>query len=146
MADRRKLSRREMTRRRATEINDARAKASANCERAARTLQLAKTLLGGNEFAELARAHGIRSLPAFLTKDSGYRLTSDPTSNNKRRDDVTLEFIVVWRFLFSLLEKPAIADHFDAVWPGFIMEFKDTFIALSVDGPFPNATSGLPHH
>jgi hypothetical protein len=48
-----------------------------------------------------------------------------------------IQLTVAWPFLFPLLESEAIAKHLEDCWPAFVLDTKDAFIALVVDGPFP---------
>lgn len=48
-----------------------------------------------------------------------------------------LGFVVAWKFLFPMLGSQKIAGYLEQTWPGFIADFKDTFITLVMDGPFP---------
>lgn len=63
-------------------------------------------------------------------------LTSDEMTDAQIANCV-LVFVVAWKFMFPMFGNPQISHHIENAWPGFIADFKDTFIDLVMDGPFP---------
>jgi hypothetical protein len=95
-------------------------------------LDQVRTIVTDTAFVDLMAGQGILSAPARL-----YELkSSDLTTEQKFADDV-LKFVVAWKFLFPMLADPAISSFIQARQPEFIRDFKDTFISLVMDGPFP---------
>ena len=83
-------------------------------------------------------------LPRHLV-DSRQRSTRFPGGNIKsakdRLDEVSLQFVVAWTFIFPLLSNPEAVKFLEKAYPGFVLEMKDTFISLVTEGPFPCALS-----
>lgn len=97
-------------------------------------VEKARMIIAEESFVNLAFAQGIKSVPLQLVTKNG--TTQD--AGEADYGDQALDFVVAWKFLFPLFSNPAIANHLDANWPGFILELKDTFISLVMYGPFPN--------
>jgi hypothetical protein len=144
MTDTREMTRSEMRRRRTLERTDACERATAVCERVALVLSKARRILVDRRFAEILHSQGVQSLPLSLTADDGAprRDGGKPAPAKDRLDKVSLEFAIAWTFLFPMFAKPVIANHLEEAWPGFILEMKDVFITLVVEGPFPHVMSG----
>lgn len=143
MPDRRELSRRKARERRLTARNEALVRARTNAELASNALQQAICILAEPELKQYLLARHIQSVPTCLSPGGHGNI-------GKRQQDFTqgtlenisLDFAVTWKFLYPLLAHSEIRAYLDRSRPSFIPELKDAFIALVVDGPFPNAMSG----
>jgi hypothetical protein len=142
--DKREESRSERRHRRTLARKEALRTVNNNCDRVAIVLNKVRIALTDVTFIDLLRAQGVRTLPRPLVEDEirTQRTGSHLTSSKEHLDEVSLNFVVAWTFLFPLFTNPIIATHMDRTWPGFILELKDSFIALVVEGPFPHAMSG----
>ena len=140
----RETSRAEARRRRALVRTAASEKANRVCACVVNVLGRARLILADKEFRALLREQGIQTLPSCLSRNSEMRRIADATlkSERERLDEISLEFVVVWKCFFPLLREPAIEIRLERTWPGFILQLKDTFIALVTEGPFPHAISG----
>jgi hypothetical protein len=107
-------------------------------------LHTVRSALTDVSFLTLLRAHGVASIPTPLVETAipVQREISYLTDSKDYLDDVSLDFVVAWKFFFPLFTNSVISTHLEQMWPGFIAEMKDTFIRLVVDGPFPHAMSG----
>lgn len=94
-----------------------------------------KTIIRDEGFIALAAAQRITTVPDCLYRQDP--LTSDQMTDAQIANCV-LVFVVAWKFLFPILGSPQIASYLERTWPGFIGDFKDTFITLVMDGPFPH--------
>lgn len=94
-----------------------------------------KTIIRDEEFISLLAAQRIKTAPDCLYRQS--ILTSDKMTDEQIANSV-LVFVVAWKFLFPMLGSQQISDYLERRWPGFIGDFKDTFITLIMDGPFPH--------
>lgn len=50
--------------------------------------------------------------------------------------DSSVAFVLVWSFFFPLFKNSVIAGYLEDTSPGFVMEMKNTFISIVMDGPF----------
>lgn len=91
-------------------------------------------LIRDEGFIQLLAAQRVTTAPDCLYRQSA--LTSDEMTDAEIANCV-LVFVVAWKFLFPVLGIPSISDYLERRWPGFIADFKDTFITLIMDGPFP---------
>lgn len=128
MTKHRELTRRQARVRRALFKSSAERKAKDNRQRARRILDLAQAILSDRGFSARLTEHGVLSVPSRLSQ----LLVGDDI-------DCSLDFLIAWNFFYPLLRQPGISHHLENGWPGFIADLKDTFIALVVDGPFPEA-------
>ena len=144
MTDKREMTRAEARQRRALAKDVACQKAGAICESVGSVVNKARLVLATEGFVEILRSQGIQTLPRCLATNAGltHDIGDDPKAEKDRLDEVSLEFVIVWTFLFPLVTNPAIAINLEKMWPGFIQELKDAFITLVVEGPFPHAMSG----
>jgi len=53
----------------------------------------------------------------------------------KHRIDPTVQFLIVWKFLYPLLSDQTLVRTLDQLSPGLVQEVKDAFIAIIMDGP-----------
>jgi hypothetical protein len=141
MIDRREETRSAMRKRRALSRSEAIQKTKATCERVTDSVDKARLVLTDAAFAEVLRSQGVQTVPRFLATTIR-EIEGDLSSAKERLDEVTLQFVIAWTFLFPLFANPAIKTHLDETWPGLVLELKDTFIALVVEGPFPHSMSG----
>ncbi|MGL5168965.1 MAG: hypothetical protein ACRC9K_24050 [Afipia sp.] len=93
-----------------------------------------KAIISDKEFITLLVAQKVKTAPECLYRQ---RYVSTREMTDAEIADAAFAFVVAWRFLFPLLSSPEIALYLERVWPGFVTDFKDTFIALVMDGPFP---------
>lgn len=128
MTDQRELTRRQARLRRSLFKSAAERKAKDNRQLARKMLDRVQAVLSNNDFNARLSEHGVQTIPARLSK----MLVGDDI-------DCSLDFIVAWNFFYPLLQQPAISQHLESDWPGFVSQLKDTFIAMVVDGPFPDA-------
>jgi hypothetical protein len=142
MVDRRELSRREARRQRAAERSETFRRVDANCELAANAIGKARMLVADPDFIKILLQHGIRSIPKCLDGDASTTPAPGDSTRHHELNRISLEFAVVWKFLYPLLTDANAKEHLEATRPGFISLMKDTFIALVIDGPFPHAMSG----
>lgn len=98
-------------------------------------LSQVKIIICDEKFIALLAAQRITTAPDCLYRQ--HALTSDEMTDAQIANCV-LVFVVAWKFLFPVLGSPQIADYLERAWPGFIADFKDTFITLVMDGPFPH--------
>lgn len=132
--------RREILRQRAQMRRDIK-KAVATQETKVRRAQIGaivdkvRIIVSGEQFASIAKSLGISSFPKCLTNEKNL-LIDDQRVNLERSEDV-LHFIIAWKFMAPLLQQAVICNHLNEKWPGFIESFKDVFIALVTNGPFP---------
>jgi hypothetical protein len=115
-----------------------------NCDRVTNVLNSVRTALTDGAFVDLLHAQGVRTLPRPLVEAGirAHRTCSHLTAGKEHLHEASLDFVIAWTFFFPLFSNSTIATHMDRVWPGFILELKDAFIALVVEGPFPHAMSG----
>ena len=122
------------------------AKARANCELACGVLKQARAVLSDPSFIELIVCFDIKSIPRCLSSSSEKTLDCAAVRTSRASTDqlgnVALEFGVAWRFFYPLLSSTQIRTHLDTEWPTFVPSLKDAFIALVMDGPFPEAIRG----
>lgn len=100
----------------------------------AEVLMQVKTIISDQNFVALLAKQKVDSAPECLYL--GDFVTSNRMTDTQIANSV-LSFVVAWKFLFPMLGNPQIADYLEQTWPGFIADFKDTFITLVMDGPFP---------
>ena len=127
---------REAIERRALIKKAAAAKSEALFERVADVVDTVHLILTKPDFAKVLRAEGVYSVPRCL------RRQPDEIVESGCLDEISLEFIIVWKFMFPLLSRPAIESYLKNTRPNFIPQFKDAFISLVTEGPFPSALSG----
>ena len=144
MRDRRETSRAEARRRRKLAASDLTNKVRAVHEQVASTVNKTRRVLADKTFRVLLHSQGVRTVPRHLV-DSRQRSTRFPGGNIKsakdRLDEVSLQFVVAWTFIFPLLSNPEAVKFLEKAYPGFVLEMKDTFISLVTEGPFPCALS-----
>lgn len=93
-----------------------------------------KEILSDKKFADLLFTKRIKTAPKCLCE---YAHTSKEFVTDEEIANGALIFVVAWKFFFPLIGDSAIAEFIERNWPGFIADFKDTFIGLVMDGPFP---------
>ncbi len=144
MADKREMTRATARQRRALARTAAGEKAKAVCDRVASAVNKARWVLAEKSFADILRSQGVQTLPRclLLKNASIHVIGGNSVSDKDKLSEVSLEFAIAWTFLFPLFDNPAIAGHLEKTWPGFILELKDAFITLVVEGPFPHTMSG----
>lgn len=91
-------------------------------------------IIRDEEFISLLAAQRITTAPDCLYRQTV--LTSAEMTDEQIANCV-LVFVVAWKFLFPVLGNPRFSEYLERTWPGFIGDFKDTFITLIMDGPFP---------
>jgi hypothetical protein len=108
-----------------------------------RAVEKARLILADGGFVDLLCAQGIQTLPRCLVERRDFPAHGEkgPSVQEGNQAD-SLDFVVAWAFMFPLFSKPEILNYLEAMWPGFIMEMKDAFIAQVIEGPFPYAMSG----
>lgn len=106
--------------------------------RVSRALDTMRNVLADETFAKLASAHGIDTIPNFLIGPSA------PRPVHETPLDLSLNFLVAWRFFSPFLYEPMLAHLLDKRWPGFGLELRDIFISIVADGPFPYDLRGRP--
>lgn len=108
---------------------------------AARRLHISEVLIQvssiirDEKFVDLLASQKVETAPECLYLQVA--LTSDEMTDAQIANCV-LVFVVAWKFMFPMLGNPQISDYLERAWPGFIEDFKDTFITLVMDGPFPH--------
>jgi hypothetical protein len=139
MADQRKITRAQAKLRTASARRSAEEQAGLRYARIAALLNTARAILADGVFINLARAHGVQSLPQPLAMqdEPDHETGNALTSSEADFSDCALDFAITWRFFAPLLRNPAIVIHLDTRWPGFTLEVRDVFISLVSDGPFP---------
>ena len=135
MSDKRQMSRAEARRNRALAKDVAFQRAKAVGERLQNSLAKVRRVLADKNLQNILRANGVHSIPQVLSIKTPVRVVGDNLV-------VSLEFVIAWTLLFPLFARPEIAIYLDKMWPGFILQMKDTFIAIVVEGPFPHSVSG----
>lgn len=135
MSDKRELTRAEMRRQRAIARDVVLQRMNAICERLEIIVAKVRMVLIDKTFREILRSEGVHSIPRILSANTPVGVEGDSL-------DRSLEFVVAWTLLYPMFNKPEIATHLDKAWPGFILQMKDTFIAIVVEGPFPHSLSG----
>lgn len=100
----------------------------------AEMLTQVKSIVADPGFVQLLAKQNIDSVPRCIAE--GEFVFSDEMTDGEIADCV-LKFVVAWKFLFPMLGSPKIAEYLERSWPGFILDLKDTFINLVMDGPFP---------
>ena len=145
MMDRRDASRWEMRHQRAQEKVKALAKTSAATERASSAVNKARCILADPTFADTLRSQGILSVPLVLTKSEPQSpaLGGNLAASKAYLNEVSLDFVIAWRFFYPFFSNSMIEGYLERSWPGFILEMKDAFIAIVVEGPFPQPMSGF---
>ena len=142
MIDRREITRSETRRRRATARNAVADKTKAVAELQANALARAREVLADTTVIELLHRHGVHQIPRVLSPSAIHQIDARPDALDSPNVDCSLEFVVAWALLFPLFKEPDISSYLDTTWPGFILQMKDAFIAIVVEGPFPYAISG----
>jgi hypothetical protein len=120
---------------------EAQHRAQQNYARVLNALKRARRILLNDDFVELLYSQGVRTVPKFIEFDAGW-ISEHSAKSAGRLDHVSIEFAALWLFLYPLLENEMIVDYLRRAWPGFIPEFKDVFILLVVEGPFPPLVFG----
>ncbi|WP_157169990.1 hypothetical protein [Afipia clevelandensis] len=116
------------------------AKKEAEQQQAARRMHISEILdqvreiIVNKEIIELLATQKIKSAPDCLFK---HRHLPPQSMTHAQISDEILIFVAAWKFLFPAIGNPKIGDCLERTWPGFIIDFKDTFITLVMDGPFP---------
>jgi hypothetical protein len=136
MADKREIDRKRAQARRALAKGAAQQQAEDRRHRVMEAVATARKILLEPSFIDLARACEIKSVPLLLVSSAGSHTVEDANGESEK-GDYALDFVVAWRFLFPLFSNSAITGYLEMFWPGFISEFKDTFISLVMYGPFP---------
>lgn len=140
----REATRSELRRRRALAKGESLSRARQNLKMVSRVVADAKKVIEDPAFVAIARELGCPSIPSPVSRE---RVTASEIGSEEeivpgRLKEAALEFVVIWTFLFPLLDKPAIVECLELRCPGFISRLKDAFIGLVVDGPFPPTMSG----
>ena len=117
---------REAIERRALVKKEASEKSIALFERIADVVDRAHLILTNRDFASVLRAEGINSVPGCLHQQPQSEFTKAPIEA-ARLEEISLEFVIVWKFLFPLLTRPAIESYLERTWPNFVSQFKDVF-------------------
>ena len=86
------------------------AKSEAIFERVANVVDRVHLILTNKDFANVLRAEGINSVPGCLHRQPPEEITKSSIEPG-RLDEISHEFVIVWKFLFPLLSKPAIENH-----------------------------------
>ncbi|MCW0221517.1 MAG: hypothetical protein OJI67_24540 [Prosthecobacter sp.] len=74
---------------------------------------------------------GVKDAPRLL-------LRAEASEDSERSfGDPSLYFAVAWSFFKPLFDEPIVVAYLNKKWPEFVMEMKDAFISLVLDGPFP---------
>jgi hypothetical protein len=146
MTDHREVTRAEARKRRMIAKIVASQKADVVFERIASVLNKTHWILADEDFAKILGSQGIRTIPPDRAAVTSPPAVIDNKAGTKKEvlDAASLEFVIVWSFMFPLFSNPTIASDLERICPGFIMELKDAFITLVVEGPFPHVMSG--HH
>ena len=136
MSERREIAARKALRRKA-----AAEKSAAIYERITSVVDKVHLMLTEKDFAHVLRGAGLHSVPGCLRRPPANAISNLPLEKDPL-GEISLEFVVVWKFLFPLLETPAMKNFLELASPGFVLQFKDAFITLVTEGPFPIALSG----
>lgn len=128
----------EARRRRALAQAADRQRTVAAYERVMKALSKSRQVLADDRFIAILRSRGIQTLPQCCAMPGASKRVArrKPPFSKNDPDDVSLEFVIAWRFLFPLFSQPAAKAYFEKTRPGFILEMKDAFIALVMEGPF----------
>jgi hypothetical protein len=94
-------------------------------------------IISDEKFVKLAADQGIQAAPARLFNSQPEVPPREIDMNLSVQAGTVLDFVIAWKFIFPMFSNPTIANYLETCWPGFILDFKDTFIALVMDGPFP---------
>ncbi|MGN6285496.1 MAG: hypothetical protein ACTHM2_10130 [Afipia sp.] len=97
-------------------------------------LDRVRVIVTDTAFIAIAAGQGVKTAPTRLCEEGSTVSTSVSVQDFA---DNALKFVVAWKFLFPMIADPAIASFIERRWPGFIGDFKDTFISLVMHGPFP---------
>ena len=144
MLDRREMTRAATRQRRALAMIVASEKEKLTFDRVATVTSKARGVVAHKGFVAILHSLGVQTLPRCLSprKNSVIAIDGESVSEKETLNEAALEFVFVWKFLFPLLDAPEVVSYLEEKWPGFILELKDTFIMLVVDGPFLHAMSG----
>lgn len=102
-------------------------------------LNKAQTIITSEAFAQLAKELGVETAPQNLFQHYSLPIQS-PAEISEREFQFAqsvFDFVIAWKFFFPMLTHPKVKLFLEENWPGFILEMKDTFIAIVMDGPFP---------
>ncbi|WP_139069962.1 hypothetical protein [Tardiphaga robiniae] len=97
------------------------------------TLAKVAQILSHAEFIELASSHGVEWAPRRLLLRASNERQAEVAL---RHAESVLDFVIAWKFIFPMLSNREMLEYLQKKWPGFVDEFKDTFIALVMNGPF----------
>lgn len=137
----RALSRAQARRTRALARQTTAAASRATQEMMDAALARARRVMNDKAMIQLLYAHGIASVPRAIApggrpqRDGRHASAGNPL-------DSSIDFVIAWTFLLPLFKNSEIATYLDTAWPGFMLQMKDAFIAVVVEGPFPHAISG----
>lgn len=97
-----------------------------------------RTIVSNEHFIKFIGEQGVDSAPQRLLK-RGEAVSPSQVGVSYERDfaESIFDFIIAWKFMFPLISDPRISNFIEENWPGLIFDLKDTFIALVMDGPFP---------
>lgn len=87
-----------------------------------------------SEFAALAIALGVETVPQRLTIDHQLMAPNDDQAFAVS----TMDYLVAWKFMHPFMESCEMKEYLYRRWPNFTLEFREVFISLVMDGPFPN--------
>jgi hypothetical protein len=107
--------------------------AKARRARLSQTLAKVAQLLTDQGFIELAALQGVEWVPRRLVSRAN---DARQASLDLHHADSVLDFVIAWKFIFPMFANGETLEYLQKEWPGFVDEFKDTFIALVMNGPF----------
>lgn len=119
--------------------------ANRSLELAAGALEATRRVVADSHVINILISQGIDAIPNCLAQKQGAPVevnVRDLKAAKLSLDRISLEFTVAWRFFYPLLRNSEMICYLDSAWPGFVLQLKDAFIALVIDGPFPQALSG----
>lgn len=97
------------------------------------TLAKVAQILSHEGFIELASSHGVEWAPRRLVLRADVERQAEVDLSHAGS---VLDFVIAWKFIFPMLSNQEVLEYLQEKWPGFVDEFKDTFIALVMNGPF----------
>ncbi|MBI3700843.1 MAG: hypothetical protein HY242_10420 [Afipia sp.] len=106
------------------------------------TVSKIKEVLADSVFRKKLAGEGVKTIPVLFAAEANSAL-SNANTPKRELDDVALEFAAAWAFFYPLLSNRAIVDYLQATWPEFVVELRDAFILLVLNGPFPQECCGI---
>jgi hypothetical protein len=105
------------------------------------TVNKIRELLADSAFRKKLTLEGVRTFPMPFAAETN-PVVCDANYSQEKLSNTALEFAAAWAFLYPLLSNRVIVDHLQSNWPEFVIEFRDAFILLVLNGPFPQECCG----